>query len=77
MFNKDFYCQMLLIRKFEEKPFSLFSAGELSGTIHTFVGQAAAVGVISNLINSDIVISSHRCHGHYLAKTKEFGYLEL
>jgi len=72
MVNKDFYYQMVLIRKFEEKLFDLFSAGELSGTIHTSIGQeAAAVGVISNLIKSDIVISNHRCHGHYLAKTKD------
>jgi len=61
---------MALIRYFEERVLDLFSEGELSGTTHTYVGQEAnAVSVLSHLEPRDIVVSNHRCHGHYLART--------
>ena len=61
---------MLLIRRFEERLLELFSLGELFGTTHTSIGQEAiAVGVLNHLNDNDIVISNHRCHGHYLAST--------
>jgi acetoin:2,6-dichlorophenolindophenol oxidoreductase subunit alpha len=67
---EELYQQMLLIRRFEERLFELFSAGELSGTIHTYLGQEAiAVGVLNHLRGNDMVVSNHRCHGHYLART--------
>ena len=60
---------MYLIRRFETRLLELFSQGKLFGTTHTYVGQEAiAVSLTSNLKNSDIVFSNHRCHGHYLAK---------
>lgn len=60
---------MFLIRQFETRILELFAAGELNGTTHTYVGQEAnAATVISQLQASDIVFSSHRCHGHYLAR---------
>ena len=63
---------MLLIRRFEERLFELFAEGELNGTIHSSLGQEAiAVGVLNHLNRNDIVISSHRCHGHYLARTND------
>jgi len=66
---KDLYQQMILIRKFEELLLDLFSKGKLFGTTHTYVGQEAiAVSVMGHLNKSDIVFSSHRCHGHFLAK---------
>jgi len=66
------YEQMVLIRRFEERLFDLFSLGELNGTIHTYLGQEAiAVGVLAHLKKKDIVISNHRCHGHYLARTND------
>ena len=59
---------MFLIRTFEEKILDLFSEGKLFGTTHASIGQEAnAVGVISNLATNDIVVSNHRCHGHYIA----------
>ena len=65
------YQDMLLIRMFEEKILQLFSEGKLNGTTHAYIGQEAnAVGVISNLDKDDIVISNHRCHGHYLSHKK-------
>jgi TPP-dependent pyruvate/acetoin dehydrogenase alpha subunit len=66
----DFYYQMVLIRKFEERMLDLFSKGELFGTTHAYIGQeAGAVAVMNNLAKQDIVFSNHRCHGHYLART--------
>ena len=66
--KKDLYQKMLIIRTFEEKVLSLFSEGKLNGTTHAYIGQEAnAVGVISNLTKNDIVVSNHRCHGHYIA----------
>lgn len=59
---------MFLIRFFEESVLKLFEQGKLFGTTHTYIGQEAnAVGIISNLKNTDIVVSNHRCHGHYIA----------
>lgn len=61
---------MLLIRRFEEKLYQLFSEGKLYGTTHGYIGQEAnAVGVIENLKKEDTIFSNHRCHGHYLART--------
>lgn len=63
---------MLLIRRFEERLFELFEAGELDGTIHTSLGQEAiAVGCLNHLDKNDIVISNHRCHGHFLTRTND------
>ena len=60
---------MVLIRKFEELLLDLFSKGKLFGTTHTYVGQEAiAVSVMAHLNEADVVFSSHRCHGHFLAK---------
>jgi len=64
------YYKMLLIRKFEELLFDLFEKGMISGTTHTYIGQeATGVSLIENLKSNDIIISNHRCHGHYLSKT--------
>jgi TPP-dependent pyruvate/acetoin dehydrogenase alpha subunit len=62
---------MLLIRRFEETLLDLFGAGEISGTTHTCIGQEAdAVGVVACLdTGRDVIVSNHRCHGHYLAFT--------
>lgn len=63
------YRQMVLIREFEEQVKYLFLAGSMPGTIHQCQGQeAAAVGVCSALERSDWITSTHRPHGHALAK---------
>lgn len=63
----ELYKKMLLIRYFEEGVLKLFGQGKLFGTTHAYIGQEAnAVGVITNLKKSDIVVSNHRCHGHYI-----------
>jgi len=72
MILKDLYFQMLLIRKFEERLYQLFSEGKLFGTTHGYIGQEAnAVGIISELDKNDTIFSNHRCHGHYLARTND------
>lgn len=69
-FEEHLLGQMLLIRKFEERVLDLFAEGVLFGTTHCYIGQEAnAVGIINHLRSGDIVWSSHRCHGHYLAFT--------
>lgn len=63
------YRQMRLIRNFEEKLAELVSAGELAGFLHLYAGEeAVAVGVCSHLSKVDIVNSTHRGHGHCIAK---------
>jgi 2-oxoisovalerate dehydrogenase E1 component len=62
--------QAVLIRKTEEKLLELFSLGKLNGTVHTCVGQElSAVAVLNNLLQDDFVVSNHRGHGHYIART--------
>src|SRR4051794_41469014 len=60
---------MLLIRRFEERVEERFRAGELPGFLHVAIGQeACAVGVCRALEDGDIIASTHRAHGHTLAK---------
>ena len=61
--------KMLMIRLFEEKLNSLFLQGKIPGTLHLYNGQeACAVGVCENLNNQDWILSTHRPHGHAIAK---------
>jgi acetoin:2,6-dichlorophenolindophenol oxidoreductase subunit alpha len=60
---------MLLIRRFEEKVEERFRAGELPGFLHVAIGQeAVAVGVCRALEERDVMASTHRAHGHTLAR---------
>ncbi len=64
-----FLGEMLLIRRFEEKVEERFRAGELPGFLHVAIGQeAVAVGVCRALEEGDVIASTHRAHGHTLAK---------
>jgi pyruvate dehydrogenase E1 component alpha subunit len=63
------YRKTLLIRVFEEKVFDLFGKNLIPGTIHLYTGQeAVAAGVCQALKVDDLVQSTHRGHGHALAK---------
>jgi TPP-dependent pyruvate/acetoin dehydrogenase alpha subunit len=56
------------IRRFEETVLGEFPKGQFYGTTHTYLGQEAnAVGVLNQIKPGDIVVSNHRCHGHFLA----------
>ncbi|MCL5096031.1 MAG: thiamine pyrophosphate-dependent dehydrogenase E1 component subunit alpha [Candidatus Omnitrophica bacterium] len=68
-FLLSLYRQMLLIRRFEERVKFLFLEGIMPGTIHQYQGEeAVAVGVCSALNPDDIITSTHRPHGHAIAK---------
>src|SRR5258708_25801535 len=65
----SFYRQMLLIRRCEEQLAKSHQRGLIHGACHTYVGQEAiAVGVCAHLRGEDTVFSTHRGHGHALAK---------
>jgi pyruvate dehydrogenase E1 component alpha subunit len=66
---REFLHDMLLIRRFEEKVEERFRAGELPGFLHVAIGQeAVAVGVCRAMEEGDVMASTHRAHGHTLAK---------
>jgi TPP-dependent pyruvate/acetoin dehydrogenase alpha subunit len=66
---RDFLREMLLIRRFEEKVEERFRAGELPGFLHVAIGQEAAeVGVCAAMDDGDVFASTHRAHGHTLAR---------
>ena len=63
------YRQMLLIRRCEEALVRLYAAGKIGGACHTYIGEeAVATGVCAHLRKDDAVFSTHRGHGHALAK---------
>jgi acetoin:2,6-dichlorophenolindophenol oxidoreductase subunit alpha len=63
------YERMLLIRRTEERLRDENKAGNLPGAVHLYIGEeAVATGVCAHLRESDMITSTHRGHGHYLAK---------
>lgn len=65
----SFYETMVKIRFFEERVEKLFLAGEIPGFVHLYIGEEAiAAGVCANLRKEDYIESTHRGHGHTLAK---------
>jgi pyruvate dehydrogenase E1 component alpha subunit len=65
----EIYRKLLEIRLFEEKVFELYGQNLVPGTIHLYAGEeAVAVGVCSNLRKDDYITSTHRGHGHCIAK---------
>jgi pyruvate dehydrogenase E1 component alpha subunit len=69
MSEADRYRTMLLIRRFEERVVELVNANEIAGVAHEYVGQeAVATGVCAALRPDDVITSTHRGHGHLIAK---------
>jgi TPP-dependent pyruvate/acetoin dehydrogenase alpha subunit len=63
------YAGMLRVRQFEERVRELFARGRIPGFLHTSVGQeAVAVGASAALRPDDYVLSTHRGHGHLVAR---------
>ena len=61
--------EMVRIRLFEDRVRREFGKGDMPGFVHTYVGaEAVAVGVCSQLGDADLITSTHRGHGHCLAK---------
>src|SRR5437660_477811 len=69
MTELDLYRRMLLIRRTEEQLVKSHQRGLVHGACHTYIGQEAiAAGVCAHLGADDVVFSTHRGHGHALAK---------
>jgi pyruvate dehydrogenase E1 component alpha subunit len=65
----NLYRKLSIIRRFEEKVDELFRQGRIKGAIHVSVGEeAVAVGVAEALSEKDLVMATHRGHGHCIAK---------
>jgi len=65
----DIYTRILRIRRFEEEVGKLFKQGQLPGFVHLYIGEeAVAAGVCAALTDEDTIISTHRGHGHVIAK---------
>ena len=72
----DLYRKMVEIRSFEERIRFLFLEGKMPGTIHQYIGmEACAVGVCSALKKEDVIASTHRPHGHAIARGLSFNEL--
>ena len=71
---RDIHLRMVRIRVFETEAGRLAEAGKIPGALHLYVGQeAVAGGIMSHLSNEDWITSTHRGHGHLIAKGGEFG----
>ena len=67
--QREMLRKMLTIRRFEERASDDYTAGKIYGVVHCYIGEeAVAVGVCSALKQTDRIISTHRGHGHCIAK---------
>lgn len=65
----EMYRSMVRIRKFEERVIRLVNENEIAGVTHEYIGQeAVAVGICNALDTNDAITSTHRGHGHIIAK---------
>jgi TPP-dependent pyruvate/acetoin dehydrogenase alpha subunit len=72
----DLYRTVLVIRRFEERAIEYVRSGEIVGGIHPYLGQEAiAAGVCAALTSADVITSTHRGHGHVLARGADPGRL--
>lgn len=70
---KELHLKMVRIRRFEETAGKLMEDGKIPGALHLYVGQeAVASGVMQHLSSKDWITSTHRGHGHLVAKGGEF-----
>jgi pyruvate dehydrogenase E1 component alpha subunit len=68
------YDRMVTIRAFEERVAKLFADGRIPGFVHLYAGEeAVAVGLCAHLEDQDYITSTHRGHGHCIAKGVELG----
>jgi len=72
----EMYKTMKRIREFESKAMELFGEGHIPGFVHLYMGEeAVATGVCSNLNEDDYITSTHRGHGHIVAKGGDLKYM--
>ncbi|MDD3395334.1 MAG: thiamine pyrophosphate-dependent dehydrogenase E1 component subunit alpha [Clostridia bacterium] len=73
---KDIYLRMLRIREFESKAQTLFADGKIPGFVHLYLGEeAVATGVCACLGDEDYITSTHRGHGHIVAKGGDLKFM--
>jgi pyruvate dehydrogenase E1 component alpha subunit len=66
---QEMYRRMIRIRQFELADRELFRGGQVKGTVHTYVGmEASGLGVCMALRGTDLIVGTHRSHGHNIAK---------
>jgi pyruvate dehydrogenase E1 component alpha subunit len=69
----DLHRRMVRIRHFEETAGKMMEDGKIPGALHLYVGEeAVASGIMAHLSNDDQITSTHRGHGHLIAKGGEF-----
>ncbi len=69
----DLHRRMVRIRRFEETAGKMMEDGKIPGALHLYVGEeAVASGIMAHLSNEDQITSTHRGHGHLIAKGGEF-----
>jgi pyruvate dehydrogenase E1 component alpha subunit len=72
----DLYEKMVTIRLFEEKIQDLYARGAVPGLVHLYIGEeAVAAGACAGLKKGDYITSTHRGHGHVIAKGAELKYM--
>lgn len=72
--KNELYRVTKTIRRFEEAVENLTSANEIPGTVHLYIGEeAVAAGVCAALRDDDVITSTHRGHGHVIAKGAALG----
>jgi len=72
----NMYETMLKIRKFETRAKDLFAEGKVGGFVHLYIGEeAVATGACANLRDDDYITSTHRGHGHIIAKGGDLKYM--
>ena len=72
----EMYTTMVKIRLFESKVSELFAANKIPGVVHLYIGEeAVASGVCATLTDADYITSTHRGHGHLLAKGGVIKYM--
>lgn len=73
---RQIYHRMRLIRRFEERVCERVDANEVPGICHEYIGQeAVAVGVCMSMRSDDVITSTHRGHGHIIAKGGDVRYM--
>ena len=74
----ELYATMACIRAFETRAMELFGEKLIRGSVHPYIGmEAIAVGVCSVLEESDFITSTHRGHGHCIAKGLELSLIHI
>ena len=73
----EMYQKMVTIQTFDHKAVEEYHAGNIPGLVHAYIGEeAVAAGVCSALRREDRLTSTHRGHGHTIAKGADFRFVE-